>query len=135
MLTSVARPIHCIAISTKCIGVHRCIVYIHKTKLGIYLSTGRPDGSIVTIYNASNLEPGSYKMEIILNKGLEDEFIFRRYFEIFSNPLSCGIILTGAEGISFKGGHLSVNFGVTGLYDDFTCLTNDSPTPCECNGL
>ncbi len=95
------------------------------------IHAGLQETALAWVYNMTELPPANYELEVTLNKDLEDKFVFKRRFEIFSDPFSCGVFLTGKEGIKLEDGRLRVDFSVTGLFDDYLCLTNGSPTSCK----
>ena len=84
-------------------------------------------------YNRTRLSPASYELRVTVNKNLEDESIFKRSFDIFSDPMSCGVYLRDEDGVVVDKttGVLTIDFGASGLYDSFSCTTNDKPTVCK----
>lgn len=96
------------------------------------MHAGRRESSLTTVFNVTNLLPGRYEIGIILNRDLEDRLEFSRSFEIHPDPFSCSVFLTGKEGVSFSDdGQLSIDFGITGVLNSYSCFTNDVPTPCK----
>ena len=98
-----------------------------------YFSSGKRDFGNSYQYNKTSLAPAAYELIININKGVDDELIFTRDFDIFPDPMSCGVYLRDDDSIRFDTDkkQLTVKFGSTGSYDSFSCTTNNQATDCK----